>query len=302
MLPYLWALYVEGALSTDMKAARRRIGIATTLLVLFILALAVNVRYGFVFTVDAKNVYHREWGVYVYVSLSYAYLLYATIRSLLKAKGAAWADDRRRYYTMAFFAVLPSAGGVLQLLFYGLSLNWILASVSILLVYIDSQNRQISTDPLTGLNNRRELSKFLLREMREHDPARSGVLLLIMMDVDGFKQINDTCGHYYGDLTLINVANILKASCKNTAAFLARFGGDEFCIVLPAEKTAEADELITRIQANLSAWNDSSRDSKPIGLSVGYAAWDMQNDETFESFVNRADQKMYEVKNAKKFF
>ena len=64
-----------------------------------------------------------------------------------------------------------------------------------------------------------------------------------MMDVDGFKLINDTHGHFYGDSILIAVSEILKASCKNTEAFLARYGGDEFCIALPAEHGIGAEEI-----------------------------------------------------------
>ncbi len=300
ILPYLWALYVEGALSTDLKAANRRIMFATIPLVLFILALFFNLQYGFVFIIDSENVYHRAFGVYLYAFLSYAYLIYGSIRSLIKAKGASWVDDRRRYYTMAFFAVLPSLGGFIQLFFYGVSLNWILASVSILLVYIDAQNRQISTDPLTSLNNRRELSKYLQKEINEHDQAKDGQLSLVMMDVDGFKQINDTYGHFYGDGVLVNVSEVLKASCKNTDAFLARYGGDEFCIVLPSNMVVDAEEIIARVQQNVSNWNATHPNRKPIGLSIGYAQWDERIDINYESLLSRADQRMYEVKNAKK--
>lgn len=300
LLPYLWAMYVEGALSTDLRAARRRIFIASIPLVLFLIALIPNIKYGFVFTIDAQNVYHRTFGFYIYAFLSYAYLIYGSIRSLIKAKTAAWVDDRRRYYTMAFFAVLPSLGGFIQLFFYGVSLNWILASVSILLVYLDSQNRQISTDPLTGLNNRRELSKFLIREIIDRDPAKGGALSLVMLDVDGFKQINDTYGHFYGDGVLINVSEILKASCKNTNAFLARYGGDEFCIVIPPNLDVDAKEIIARVHTNIEEWNATHRDMKPIGLSIGFAEWDPQLDKSYETLLSRADARMYEVKNAKR--
>ncbi|HML67826.1 MAG TPA: diguanylate cyclase [Clostridia bacterium] len=300
LLPYLWALYVEGALSTDLPAANKRIAIATIPLILFIVVLFFNLEYGFVFTIDAENVYHRAIGVYFYAFLSYAYLIYGSIRSLIKARGAAWVDDRRRYYTMAFFAVLPSAGGFIQLFCYGVSLNWILASVSILLVYLDSQNRQISTDPLTSLNNRRELSKFLLREVGERDQPKSGALSLIMMDVDGFKQINDTYGHFYGDGVLTYVSQILKASCKNTNAFLARYGGDEFCIVLPPNQEVDAEEIIARVHSNVANWNQTHPELRPIGLSIGYAEWDQKLDISYESLLARADERMYSVKNAKK--
>ena len=300
ILPYLWALYVEGALSTDLRAANRRIMIATIPLVLAIVALFFNLEYGFVFIIDTQNVYHRAFGVYIYAFLSYAYLIYGSIRSLIKAKGASWIDDRRRYYTMAFFAVLPSAGGFIQLFFYGVSLNWILASVSILLVYIDAQNRQISTDPLTSLNNRRELSKFLLREVNDREQTNSNPLTLIMMDIDGFKQINDTYGHFYGDSMLMHVSEVLKASCKNTEAFLARYGGDEFCIVLASNAVVDAEEIIARVQMNVTSWNATHPNRKPIGLSIGYAQWDPQQDISYESLLARADRRMYEVKNAKK--
>ena len=300
LLPYLWALYVESALSADIQAANKRILIATIPLILFILALGFNLEYGFVFTIDAQNVYHRADGVYVYAFFSYAYLIYGSIRSLIKARGASWVDDRRRYYTMAFFAVLPSLGGFIQLFFYGVSLNWILASVSILLVYIDTQNRQISTDPLTSLNNRRELSKYLVRETDDREQQYGRQLALIMMDVDDFKQINDTYGHFYGDGVLIAVSEILKSSCKNTEAFLARYGGDEFCIVLHSSAEVDAEELIARVQANVSHWNETHKQMRSIGLSIGFAEWDAQNDISYETLLARADKRMYEVKNAKK--
>ena len=298
-LPFAWVLYVEGTLSTDLRAAGRRISIASIPLILLMIALIVNLKYPFIFKIDAKNVYHRDYGFYFYGFLTYAYLIYGSIRALIKAKGAAWVDDRRRYYTMAFFAVLPSLGGFIQLFFYGVSLNWILASISTLLVYIDAQNRQISTDPLTSLNNRRELSKFLLRETQDREPTKSGVSV-IMMDVDGFKQINDTYGHFYGDGVLVNVSEILKSSCKNTNAFLARYGGDEFCIVLPANSEVDAEEIIARVEMNISEWNRTHAERRPIGLSIGYSTWSNLKDTSYETLIARADQRMYERKNAKK--
>ena len=300
LLPFAWLLYVEDTLSTDMQAARIRTNIASIPLILLLIALVVNLKYPFVFRIDEQNVYHRAIGLYIYGFLTYAYLIYGSIRSLIKAKGAAWVDDRRRYYTLAFFAVLPSLGGFIQLFFYGVSLNWILASVSALLVYIDAQNRQISTDPLTGLNNRRELSKYLLHEIGDRDTSRNGTLALVMMDVDGFKLINDTYGHFYGDSVLIGVSEILKAGCKNTDAFLARYGGDEFCIVLPANADSDAEEIIARVEQNVAEWSIAHPDMKPISLSIGYAAWDSQLDKSYETLLARADARMYEVKNAKK--
>ena len=121
-----------------------------------------------------------------------------------------------------------------------------------------------------------------------------------MMDVDGFKQINDTYGHFYGDGVLVNVSEILKLSCKNSDGFLARYGGDEFCIVLPANSEIDAEEIIARVEMNISEWNRTHTERKPIGLSIGYSVWSDQVDTSHETLIARADQRMYEVKNAKK--
>jgi len=298
IMPFFWAMYVEIALSTDMRTARRRLIVAGVPLLLLIAFLPFNIRLGWLFTINPQNVYHREWGLVVYAAYTYAALIYASIRSLMKAKHSAWVEDRRRCYTMAFFIVLPSLGGILQAIFYGLSLNWILAAVSVLFVYIDAQNRQISADPLTGLNNRRELSKFLLKECRE--TQREGVLALIMIDVDGFKQVNDTFGHFYGDTVLQRVATMLKLSCKNTQAFLGRYGGDEFCIVYPASDPQAVDDLIGSIYENLRIWNEVHSDLQPIQLSLGYSVYQMDQDDCAEALIHRADQQMYLTKNAKK--
>ena len=296
-MPFFWAIYVELALSADMKAARRRLIIAGGPLLLLIAFLPFNIHLGWVFTIDDQNVYHREWGLIIYAFYTYAALLYASTRALIKAKNSAWVEDRRRCYTMAFFAVLPSLGGILQAIFYGVSLNWILAAVSVLFVYIDAQNRQISADPLTGLNNRRELSKFLLKECQAQ---REGTLGLIMIDVDGFKLVNDTYGHFYGDTVLQRVANILKLSCKNTQAFIGRYGGDEFCIVYPASDRQAVDDLIDSIDNNLRIWNEMHSDVQPIQLSLGYSMYQTDRDDCAEALIRRADQQMYQIKNAKK--
>ena len=112
--------------------------------------------------------------------------------------------------------------------------------------------------------------------------------------------IKNKNGHFYGDGVLINVSEILKLSCKNLDAFLARYGGDEFCIVLPANSEVNAEEIISRVEMNILEWNRTHTERKPIGLSIGYSMWDAQTDGNYEALIARADQRMYEAKNAKK--
>jgi diguanylate cyclase (GGDEF)-like protein len=297
-MPFMWLIYTETKLSNNSKAAHRRIRWMATLLALYTGVLIWNVKSGWVFTISEQNVYQRGEGYVISAVIAYIYLSYATIRTLLKASRHKWKGERRQYYSTAAFIIPPVIGGIVQMLHYGVNYIWICTVISAMMFYIDLLNRQISTETLTGLNNRRELNKYLLRETREG--PRSDVLALIMMDIDAFKEVNDTFGHYYGDGVLITVSDILKKSCKNTSAFLARIGGDEFCIVLPADDIESIESLIEKIQYNIIAWNTSHRDMAQISLSIGYSVWDPTKDKNYETLYKRADQNMYKAKRAKK--
>ena len=298
LMPFLWAVYSETALEGDAKKARAHIRILAVPMVAFMALLFFNLKYGMIFRIDAQNVYHRGDWFWLSVIFSFAYLGYASFRAMRKAIQYRWSCDGRQYYSMAVFIIPPAIGGILQTMYYGLSCIWICTVISVILYYIDSLNRQISTEPLTGLNNRRELNKYLAREVK--DAGHAGVLSMIMMDIDRFKEVNDTYGHYYGDTVLIAMADILKKSCKSTAAFLARIGGDEFCIVYPVDNIEAVEGLIAKIQYNIIIWNAAHKDLIPLSLSLGYSVWDPENDKSIDSLYRRADQKMYEAKRAKR--
>ena len=298
LIPFLWVSYVEIALSKNQRVTRRRLEMLAIPLVILCTLLFVNLRTETVFSIDENNIYHRNHGFLAYAVLSYLYLGYASLRTFAAARHAGWSEDKKHYTTMSLFVILPAVGGFIQILFFGVTLIWVFVAISILLMYIDSLNRQISTDPLTGINNRRELTKYLMREMR--DPSGQSLLALIMMDVDNFKCVNDTYGHYYGDYILVSVSDILKVSCQDTLAFLARYGGDEFCIVYPAETLQAVDAMVETIQANISRWNREHQEPIALGLSIGYALWDSESGCNAEALYNQADQQMYQVKNAKK--
>lgn len=297
-MPFMWLVYTETTISSNSKAARRRIHWMATLLVVYVGVLIWNLKSGWVFVISEENVYRRGEGYTISAAIAYTYLGYSTVRSLMKASQNKWRSQSRPYYMMAAFIIPPMIGGIIQMLHYGVNYIWICTAVSAVMFYIDLLNRQISTEVLTGLNNRRELDKFLQRETREGPHTET--LALIMMDIDAFKQVNDTYGHYYGDNILIIVSEILKQSCKGTPAFLARIGGDEFCIVYPANDIEVVEGLIAKIQYNIITWNASHRDMVQISLSIGYSTWDKEIDKSYETLYKRADQNMYKAKRTKK--
>ena len=162
----------------------------------------------------------------------------------------------------------------------------------LLFVYLNSLNKLISTDPLTSLNNRNQLRRYL--------QLQRGVknMHVIMVDVDHFKRINDTYGHIEGDRALMLVSRALKKACgrMDISIFLCRYGGDEFMLLA---KTESPQEVIDQVRDCLKEEiaNREGPHSYRIAASMGYAKWD-GDISNFKDCVASADQKMYEDKRS----
>lgn len=153
-----------------------------------------------------------------------------------------------------------------------------------------------NTDPLTGLTNRRgleiELDRYLSLSRRNQQP-----LAVIMMDLDNFKTYNDRCGHLSGDTVLRAVAAALRGRAR-ASDVVARWGGDEFCLLIPATDPDGALAATRRfVIAVLEAMADLSRSdvSAVLGASAGLACYPDDGDEAAE-LIARADAALYKVK------
>lgn len=132
--------------------------------------------------------------------------------------------------------------------------------------------RQSATqDAVTGISNRRQLEESLpklwLRSLRESQP-----LSLLMVDVDFFKEYNDTCGHLEGDRVLRTVAGAIQSSLTSDRDLLARYGGDEFALVLPDTGPTAAEAVAARITdhlADLAIPHPASRIGTVVTVSIG---------------------------------
>lgn len=162
----------------------------------------------------------------------------------------------------------------------------------ILFVYLNSQNLLISTDPLTSLNNRNQLQRYLLLQREAKNS------FVVMVDVDHFKQINDTYGHTEGDRALVLVSRALKKACGRLrmSIFLCRYGGDEFLMIAQTKTPKEVLKVVRGcLQEEIE--NRKSSQTYTIEVSMGYASWDGRATSFRDSIIN-ADKKMYEDKRS----
>jgi diguanylate cyclase (GGDEF)-like protein len=149
------------------------------------------------------------------------------------------------------------------------------------------------TDALTGLANRRALTEGLAREIARAE-RRGGQLSVIVLDLDGFKAINDEYGHFMGDRVLESVGAVVGSQLR-LYDVAARSGGDEFVLLLSGTTMEEALAIAERIRHEIARIKVPGLPN-PISMSLGVARW--ISDEGPERLISRADKALYEARNA----
>jgi diguanylate cyclase (GGDEF)-like protein len=145
------------------------------------------------------------------------------------------------------------------------------------------------SDPLTGLANYRRLLDVLEAET-ERTNRNSRPFAVLLLDLDGLKKINDTYGHLVGSRALCRLADILRIHCR-TIDTAARYGGDEFALVLPESQEAEAQLVAGRIREVLA----SDQEKPPLSASIGISIYSGDG-ERIEKLLSEADQHLYAEK------
>ncbi|HOY69924.1 MAG TPA: GGDEF domain-containing protein [Methylotenera sp.] len=155
----------------------------------------------------------------------------------------------------------------------------------------------VRVDQLTGVLNRRGLDDAIVREISRVNRT-GGNLTIAMLDVDNFKQLNDTHGHQAGDSALQHLAQVIQETLRPTDV-ISRFGGEEFVILLPDTDVTDAHIAITRLQRTLTKrFFIANAERLLITFSAGIALY--KKDEDQMTAINRADQAMYMAKKTGK--
>ncbi len=166
-------------------------------------------------------------------------------------------------------------------------------------VRVREELRMLSVaDVLTGLSNRRGFFHLAEQQLKFANRSKSAMLLLFA-DLDGLKDINDAHGHKEGDLALVETANVLGETFRESD-ILGRVGGDEFAVLAVAAPDTTAQRINERIQERIGARNAQPDRAYQLSISVGIASYDPDNPCSLEELMARADALMYGEKRRKR--
>lgn len=253
----------------------------------FIAAVLSNPFTGFLFTIAHGNAYTRGPGMIYLMGLSLFTLALYVINIIPYLKRA----EGKLVSGLLFLSTAPFVGGAAQVLIRGVPALWSALALMILFTVVVVEVEELSRDYLTGLFNRSQFHEKFIHELQ-----KKNAFTLIMLDLDDFKAINDTLGHEIGDKALKDVAQILTNSMRPKDV-IARYGGDEFLVLLKSPSEAAGPMYKERFDTALKVFNEKKIRPYTLKASIGFVFVSPKDaNRTEHDWLSEVDQRMYEAK------
>lgn len=283
MIGYLWAKFIMVHMNIPFSDIRRNI--YRTIGLISIVLLVINIFYPLVFSVSDGR-YQRGFAYIIFLIFAAFYILDSLYLYVKRVK----KNGSLKLFPVHIFLIPVILGVVIQAFFVEIAITWTSITISVAGIMTALKNEIIFTDCLTRLYNREYLEFLHKRACNKKDCWVSG----IMIDLNGFKQINDNYGHAEGDLALCIVADLLRKSFSEYGV-VTRYAGDEFVIMLNTTDDQLIQKIIKSAKKNFVTENEKNDKPYQLSASMGYAITNLSN-ETIDDFMNRIDEQMYQDK------
>lgn len=294
LIPIFFRYVCDQFLEMNVKLRRGMDLVLWVMTAIFILSVLSTAFTGQIFYYDAARVYHRGPLFPSLMAIPLVMIMMIEV-FLISQKNRV---EPLYYKSLVLFLVGPLIGCIFQCLIYGLPFALLGITFAGLILFTNIQNRNMDRDYLTGIFNRKRLDHYIQKKINAATADRTFSAILI--DIDNFKYINDRFGHIEGDKALIQTAYILRDSFEFTD-FVARYGGDEFCIVLDTDDPRVVMNAINNINDNLFKFNQEQHKVYQLEFSIGHEIYHRSMGDKAELFLKIIDQRMYEHKNGKRW-
>ena len=296
LLAFEWFLYMAASENMDFRKSRRRRNLCRTPMIVSVLVMVVAYVIAPEFWINKDGELNSLYYLML-ILMPVLYMIAAFVISLRNARKTRSRENKKLYLLIGIYPLAVVVSGLIQTIFLDAPLFCFGCTIMLLFFYIENMQTLVSVDSLTRLNNRGQINRYMDQIVYKENVRHTAM----MIDIDRFKEINDTYGHAEGDRALTLMAQALRQSVAGIEApvFIGRYGGDEFTVfVQHAEGDGLPEEIISRIRAVLEEKQQQHRLPYDLKISAGYDALQDKND-SMDACVIRADEKLYEDKKSR---
>lgn len=245
--------------------------------------LTINIFKPILFSISIDNVYQRESFMFAIPIINISIFIYLCYL----------AYKRRTYiqkeviWVIFIYTFIPAVTAFIQIAVFGIFILWPMMAVTVVLTYIFLETISTSRDYLTGLFSRHRIDDYLEYLLQHNKP-----FIIVMIDLDKFKNINDKYGHLSGDLALKAFANSLSSNFKKEKV-VGRYAGDEFILILDRMNLQEMEEKLSRVRFKMKELYDCGQTDFLVSFSYGYYKRKCDENISYEDIINKVDKMMY---------
>ena len=291
-ITFMWFRYVVAVEQIPERNSKRFISVTLlplNLSVLIVLVIMIVSPHLLVKSDYSVTMFYSIFQVAIPIIYIFGVLFFVLNRASVEESPA----EKKRHLYIGIFPLLVVAGGLLQILILpDTPIFCYCCAILMMIFYIQMLESRISLDPLTGLNNRGQLLRYIAQST---SLFREGKRTYVMMiDVNDFKKINDTYGHAEGDKALTVISSSLKKAAGSVSAnvFVSRYGGDEFVFIIHSEESDIPEKLVGSIRTYLLEGSKKAGLPNAITVAIGYDELKREGD-SFKDCLERADQNCY---------
>lgn len=296
LLAFEWFLYMAASENMDFRKSRRRRNLCRTPMIVSVLVMVVAYVIAPEFWINKDGELNSLYYLML-ILMPVLYMIAAFVISLRNARKTRSRENKKLYLLIGIYPLAVVVSGLIQTIFLDAPLFCFGCTFMLLFFYIENMQTLVSVDSLTRLNNRGQINRYMDQIVYKENIRHTAM----MIDIDRFKEINDTYGHGEGDRALVLMAQALRESVEGIDApvFIGRYGGDEFTVfVQHAEGDGLPEEIISRIRVALVEKQQQHKLPYDLMISAGYDDLKDKND-SMDACLIRADEKLYEDKKSR---
>lgn len=296
LIGYFAFMYSECEINNTWMFNNKKLYLSFIPTLILIVLTFLTLKFRFFFYIDINGEYIKGPHYFLVLLFVYGYLLLIGIKNFILYFNKKYYLKKEILLSLSSFVIFPLIFGIIQAFHTGISIICLGTTISLVQVFISMQNKRITIDSLTKLNNRDKLMQHLDSKINN---VINNDIYFVMIDIDNLKHINDTFGHVEGDRAIKTIADILKQSCGHYTCMLARYAGDEFSIVFEGSLES-VEKLKNDIYTNLKVYQELTNGKYNLEVSLGYSRYDRFKMKNIVELIASADDELYKDKARKK--